>query len=169
MFCNACGNEVNPDEKFCSRCGKTTGAAITSGPRNRVRQHIYSLAVLWIIYSAYRVIVRALLLIPASSVLGKILQAPLFMDMPFGFHGILGSMLGFVAAVTLIKSVAGIAVGIGLLRRSPWARVLALVLGFYSLIHPLLGTILGIYTLWVLLPQGSAEQYEALTQKTVTA
>ena len=48
-------------------------------------------------------------------------------------------------AVTLI-SAPGIVVGIGLLRFRPWARVLALILGFLNLTGFPLGTVLGIYT-----------------------
>jgi hypothetical protein len=52
--------------------------------------------------------------------------------------------------------------GIGLLRREPWARTLAIVTAFLALIHPFTGTILGIYTLWVLLPSASGQEYEQI-------
>jgi hypothetical protein len=48
-------------------------------------------------------------------------------------------------AVTLV-SAPGIVVGIGLLKFKPWARVLALILGFLNLPGFPLGTVLGIYT-----------------------
>jgi hypothetical protein len=55
--------------------------------------------------------------------------------------------------------VAGFFTGWGLLNREPWARIMALVLGFLALIHPPLGTALGVYTLWVLLPAESEAEY----------
>jgi hypothetical protein len=52
----------------------------------------------------------------------------------------------------------------GLFERESWARTLGLVLGFLALLRFPLGTALGIYTLWVLLPQNSGREYERLAQ-----
>jgi hypothetical protein len=52
--------------------------------------------------------------------------------------------------------------GISLLRHASWARMLAIITAFLALIHPISGTILGIYTLWVLLPAASGQEYEQL-------
>jgi len=53
----------------------------------------------------------------------------------------------------------------GLLEREPWARTLALVLGFLSLFKVPVGTALGIYTLWVLLPAQSEQEYRRLAAR----
>jgi glucose uptake protein GlcU len=58
----------------------------------------------------------------------------------------------------------GFFAGWGLLQHEEWARVFALVVGFIALLNVPIGTALGIYTLWVLLPSQSAEQYKALAQ-----
>ena len=42
-------------------------------------------------------------------------------------------------------------------------------LGFLALLRPPFGTALGIYTLWVLLPQQSAQEYEQLSSSSVQA
>ena len=47
-------------------------------------------------------------------------------------------------------------------RRQPWARVLGIVVGFLALIRIPFGTALGIYTIWVLLPESSAREYDAM-------
>jgi hypothetical protein len=52
----------------------------------------------------------------------------------------------------------------GLLERESWARMLGLVLGFLALLRFPLGTALGIYTLWVLLPEESGREYDRLAQ-----
>ena len=62
------------------------------------------------------------------------------------------------ALVLACVAVAGFIAGFGLLEHRPWARTLAIVLGIISLLNPLLGTLLGIYTLWVLLPSTSEEE-----------
>ena len=60
---------------------------------------------------------------------------------------------------------AGFIAGWGLLQRESWARVLTLIVGFLSLFNIPLGTVLGIYTLWVLLPAQSDEEYQALSAR----
>jgi len=45
--------------------------------------------------------------------------------------------------------------GWGLLQRAPWARLLALILAFLALFNVPFGTAIGVYTLWVLLPDES--------------
>jgi hypothetical protein len=62
----------------------------------------------------------------------------------------------------LAKAAAGFFAGWGLLQHEEWARIFALVVGFIALLSVPLGTALGIYTLWVLLPSQSDEQYKAL-------
>ena len=91
----------------------------------------------------------------------------------FSALGIIGAIVGFVFMVgmgllsggvegiavlfflgtaffLLLVSAPGIIGGIGLLKRQWWARILVLILGFLNLINFPLGTILGIYTIWVL-------------------
>lgn len=71
-----------------------------------------------------------------------------FMD--FGFvKVIIAFVFGFIVLVALL----GIVGGIGLLKGQSWAKGLVLVLGFILLINVPLGTLLGIYTIWVLLLQ----------------
>ncbi len=50
-------------------------------------------------------------------------------------------------------------------QREPWARVVVLVLAFVSLFTNIpFGTALGIYTMWVLLPAESEQEYEAMAE-----
>jgi len=51
-----------------------------------------------------------------------------------------------------------------LLQRENWARIFALVMGFIALLNVPLGTALGVYTLWVLLPSQSDDEYQALAE-----
>jgi glucose uptake protein GlcU len=50
-----------------------------------------------------------------------------------------------------------------LLQHEEWARVFALVIGFIALLSVPIGTALGIYTLWVLLPAQSEQEYRTLS------
>ncbi len=63
---------------------------------------------------------------------------------------------GFLALV----SAPGIVAGIGLLRYRPWGRVLAIILGILNLSGFPVGTVLGAYTLIVLLDNRSSILFE---------
>jgi hypothetical protein len=76
--------------------------------------------------------------------------------------GFLRSLLSVIAIFILAKAACGFLAGWGLLQRESWARVIALVLGFISLFNIPFGTAVGVYTLWVLLPAQSQQEYEAL-------
>jgi len=51
-----------------------------------------------------------------------------------------------------------------LLQRQEWARIVTLVVGFIALLNLPFGTALGIYTIWVLLPTQSDDEYKSLAQ-----
>ena len=52
----------------------------------------------------------------------------------------------------------GLLAGYGLLKRASWGRVLAIVVGVLGLFNFPVGTVIGIYSLWVLL-QNAATDY----------
>jgi hypothetical protein len=57
----------------------------------------------------------------------------------------------FLAGLFLIGSIPGVIGGIFLLQRKEWARILVIIVSFFDLLHVPLGTLLGAYSLWVLL------------------
>lgn len=61
-----------------------------------------------------------------------------------GVAVVLGGIVG-------AASLAGVIGGIGLLRRAEWARLVVLVVSVIQLINIPFGTILGAYSMWVLL------------------
>ena len=64
-------------------------------------------------------------------------------------------ILTFIATIAagflLIISVPDIIGGIGLVKRQSWARILVLILSVLKLINFPLGTIVGVYSIWVLM------------------
>ncbi len=69
----------------------------------------------------------------------------------------------FITAIVLVRATLSLVTGLALLRRAPWGRTLALVTAFLTLIKPITGTILAIYTLWALLPAYSGAEYEQIS------
>lgn len=64
---------------------------------------------------------------------------------------------GFMIALAL----PGILTGIGLLKRKPWARIAAAVLGILNLMNFPFGTAVGVYTLWILLQTEATDHFVA--------
>jgi hypothetical protein len=65
-----------------------------------------------------------------------------------------------VGGLLVLLAVPGIVAGIGLLAHKTWGRYLALVVAILGLINFPLGTLIGIYTIWML-TQSTAPTYIA--------
>jgi hypothetical protein len=161
MFCDQCGTQLQPAQSSCLRCGKAV-----VGPmgyrRNRVQEHVRLVGILWMAYSALLVFAGAAVVIVAHTIFGGAFHLP--DGPPPEVSAWLRPFLTFIGGLILVKAVAGFFAGWGLLQREPWARVVALILGFLSLFNVPIGTALGIYTLWVLLPTQSDDEYQALAK-----
>jgi hypothetical protein len=159
MFCDQCGAQLQVGQARCGRCGKPVTGPLQYG-RNRVREHVKLLGILWMAYSAMHVVGGVLVLLVSKLVilrLGYIPNGP-----PPEVMEWLPALVSAFGWLILAKAAVGIITGWGLLQREEWARVLALVMGFLALLSVPVGTALGIYTLWVLLPSQSEEEYKAL-------
>jgi ABC-type spermidine/putrescine transport system permease subunit II len=82
-------------------------------------------------------------------------------DVPWAWPAgdVFHSFISFLGIIAVLMAVTGFLAGFGLLERRPWARSLTIVLAVIALLHPPFGTALGIYTLWVLLPTESEDEY----------
>ena len=161
MFCDRCGANLQPGQRFCGRCGKefaTPGFAYP--PPNRVREHVRLLGILWLAFSAINAVAGLVLWIIANTIFAHLQEMGAPPNVPAGF---LRSLFAAIGAIILIKAAVGFFAGWGLLRREPWARLLTIVLAFLALLHIPLGTALGIYSLWVLLPAESEKEYDRET------
>jgi len=160
MFCDQCGTQLQTGQQTCARCGKPVIGLVYR--RNRVQEHVRLLGILWLAYSAFTMLGGIAVEIVAHTIFGGGFQ--MRGGPPPEFTSWLGPFLTFIGGLILVKAAAGFIAGWGLVQREPWARVAALVVGFISLFNVPLGTALGIYTLWVLLPTQSDDEYEALTK-----
>ncbi len=78
-----------------------------------------------------------------------------------GFAALTG--LGSVIALLIAAvSLPGLLAGYGLLKRRPWARILAIVLAVLQLLNIPFGTVFGIYCLWTLLSTEGEAQFRAV-------
>ena len=65
-------------------------------------------------------------------------------------------------ALMVVLGLPGIIAGYGLLKRRPWARGLAVAVAILNLFNVPIGTVIGIYTLLVLMQTGAEEYFTPL-------
>lgn len=174
MFCNHCGAQLQADQRFCGSCGKTAaptpapagGASVPSAARSasgRLARHLRTLAIFWIAFSALRVLKGFGGLIGARMMTRMMHSAG---DAWFGggwpIPDFVPRILPVFGIGSLLVAAVGFAAGWGLLEHRPWARTLVIVLAVLALFNPLLGTALGAYTLWVLLPAPAEEEWRRM-------
>ena len=158
MFCDHCGKELAEGARFCASCGKTVTGAVPVAGHGRVARHLQIVAILWLGASVLRLCAGLALLVVGSVFLPAFLSG-------WPFNRLVPGIISTVAIGFLVVAAAGFAAGWGLLQRESWGRGLVLVLAVLALLNFPLGTALGIYTLWVLLPQPSAEEYGRMAMR----
>lgn len=184
MFCSGCGQPISPGQQVCLRCGRPVPAAgVAGGPMGgaaayggappiaippaayfytRVHQHLQSAGILWIAYGLWTLFTWALAMSFFSGMFGNYFghwnHGP-FGEFPFGH------LPWFAPLITVLvfgRAILSVATGIALVRRAPFARMLALVAAFLTIFKLFTGTALAIYTLWVLLPTASAREWDQI-------
>ncbi len=105
-------------------------------------KHVTAIGILYIIYFGFALLVAALIFSILSGT-GLLSGNPDSMK-------ILTLIGSIVAAYVLLVSLPGLIVGIGVLKRQNWARILAIIVGALNLLNIPFGTALGIYTIWVM-------------------
>ena len=171
MYCDRCGSSLNAGAQFCSTCGKALSPwpvpvrpAVAASADGRVGRHIQLLAGLWLANGVLRLL-GVFWLMVAGHLFFPFLHG---WDFPtthvWGLNSLFwgglystGILLGMFGVVHLLLAWA-------LYEREPWARMLGIVVGFLALLRVPLGTALGVYTLWVLLPESSAREYDHLAR-----
>lgn len=162
MFCNNCGKELQAGDQFCRACGQPIGVAPIPTAHNRVAQNVHLLGIFWLVYGLLELIGGIVIVSVAQVIFGFILRSvPMNGPPPPAF---IGAIITGVGIFVLAKGALSTAAGVGLMQRQSWARILSIVMAFISLLNIPFGLALGIYTLYVFLPEGSAGQYEALVR-----
>ncbi len=149
MFCDGCGTSLAAGAGFCPACGKRVGAAPLAPAQSRLAGHVRLLGILWLALSAFRFI--------PGLILWHLFRPGL---LPVEFPMFVQGLARAAAGIFMVGGVVGLVAGWGLLERQSWARTLVIVLGFLNLFDMPFGTALGVYTLWVLLPAKSGQEYE---------
>jgi len=155
MFCDQCGAQLQTGQQICARCSKPVVGLVHR--KNRVQEHVRLVGILWLAYSTLTLLGGI-----AAEIVAHTIFSDAFLAGPSPeLKAWLRPLITVVGGLILIKAAVGFMAGWGLLQREAWARVMALVVAFVALFNVPLGTALGIYTLWVLLPGQSEDEYKA--------
>jgi hypothetical protein len=125
----------------------------------RVQQHRQALGIFWVLYGSLLLV--ALLFVEVA--FRTVVMGGLLVGVPPLASHILAQRMPVIVILAILISALELTAGIGLLLSKPWARVLAIAAGCLALLKVPFGTALGVYTLWVLAPQASHEEWLRLT------
>jgi hypothetical protein len=150
MYCDRCGAQANQDAITCSSCGRKFGNVALSLASNRRAGHVRILGILWLALSAVR-------LIPGVGLIFIAVMGTRFLPPDFPAF-VIGLVQGLIILLW-INLVAGAITSWALLSHQQWARTAAIIVGVVNLWDLPFGAALGIYTLWVLLPTKSKQEY----------
>jgi zinc-ribbon domain len=160
MYCDRCGAPLVETNRFCPTCGKPVVGNMPLMPiQSRIAGHVRMLGILWLALSG--------MLLVGGAVMRAIFRGSIMGEggFPPGAPPFVHDILSLVSILLLGGGVLGIIAGWGLLDRQAWARTLAIVLACFALVLFVpFGTLLGIYTLWVLLPAQSEEEYRKISR-----
>ena len=176
MFCDRCGKPLNAEGQYCTSCGArvlpgatpasySASQPFVTGPSDRVRRNITLLSVLWIVNGVLRLLEAFAFSFIGPMVFRGFWGGRLWGGWDFPFRWTTWPFSIGIAWIALAFGVFGLVhllLGWGLSERKTWARPLGLVIGLLAMFRFPLGTALGIYTLWVLLPEASRREYETL-------
>ncbi|HNX78240.1 MAG TPA: hypothetical protein PKJ24_00090 [Prolixibacteraceae bacterium] len=65
-----------------------------------------------------------------------------------------------VAAFLFLTSIPGVIAGIGLLKRKEWGRIITLILSVIGIMNFPIGTVVGIYSIWVLVQEETVSLFK---------
>lgn len=128
---------------------------------NRMKKHVSVAAILQIVFGSCNVIAA----LAIAFAFGFVDQ---FVDDPTAVKilGIVGTPL---VVIFLLFGGAMIAGGVGLLSCRPWARILTLVMTAIGLLNIPIGTLKGVYIIWVLVQSETVSLFEKGCPKTPLA
>jgi uncharacterized membrane protein HdeD (DUF308 family) len=133
----------------------------------RVQRHLQTLGTLWCVYAAYRVLEGLIGMFFFRMFVGRRWGGDWPLRHGMGWGGAPWPwvhLLPVIAVFTALAAMFAVFVGYSLLTRRTWGRVLGIVAGVLVLFKPVLGTALGIYTLWVLAPAASGIEYDSIAE-----
>jgi hypothetical protein len=173
MYCSGCGLVLAPGQGFCPQCGRPSAPPVPPVPGMEFELQNYAgkiraLSVVWFIYAAFSLLSGIAALTFASAFLsghfGPWFQSPHGPwsngNMPPFWFG--PALLHLVWVFLFLRVGLALVAGFGLLERTEWGRIVAIIVAIISLIKFPFGTAIGIWTLVMLLGYRNSTLYQQL-------
>jgi hypothetical protein len=127
-----------------------------------MQTHVKVLGVLYLAVSAFFLVSALFFLVAAGSAAGIVGAAAEPEDAAIAIPviGIAGTAFAMFLGIFAIP---GLVAGYGLLQLKPWARIVGIVVSAISLVNIPIGTVIGIYGLWVLLNKDTERLFDGAT------
>lgn len=120
-----------------------------------MEKHVQMVGVLNMVYRAFMLLVGSFLLFLAAA-FEQIFELVVrygdvrVEEIPMELLHLVPPILMLVGFAMIILSALGIIGAIGVLKHKEWGRILVLVISFFNLLRFPLGTMLGVYSIWIL-------------------
>ena len=165
MFCSGCGRVLEQGQVVCPQCNRPVAPQMPSVPGFEYVLAAYAgkikvLGVLWLVYAGITLLFGLIGMAILHSIFNGGTGPWAHEPMPhiWFFPTLIHLTWIFVVGRALLAAVAGW----GLLERTQWGRIVAIVAAILCLIRIPLGTALGIATLIILMGQRNWSLYEEL-------
>lgn len=171
MFCSGCGHALPPGQSFCPTCGRPAAPVVPPVPGLQFQVESYAgkirtLSIVWFIYAGFSLLTG----------FAGLAFAHAFFAHHFGGWGngtwpdgpgpewFGPALLHVVWVSILVRTMLAVVAAWGLLERTRWGRIMAIVVAILSLLKFPFGTAIGIWTLVVLLGFQNSMLYQQLEQ-----
>ncbi len=130
----------------------TSSSTVVTVEENRMKKHVNIAGILQIVFGSFLVLGALAIAI----LFGFIDQ---FVDDPTALK-VLGIISTPLVVLMLLFGGAMIAGGVGLFYCKPWARILTLIMAAMGLLNVPIGTLKGVYIIWVLVQSETISLFE---------
>jgi len=170
MYCSACGQAIAPGQGFCQQCVRPAVPPVPPVPGLQFQIESYAskvkaLSVVWFIYSGLALVTGFMGLAFARAFLsghfGPWVDSPWAQGTPPP-SWLFPVILHFAWVAIIFRVAVAFVAAWGLMERTQWGRIVAIIAAFLSLLKFPFGTALGIWTLVVLLGYRNSSLYEQL-------
>ncbi|MGD0348313.1 MAG: zinc ribbon domain-containing protein [Terracidiphilus sp.] len=169
MFCSGCGHELQAGEARCPKCGWTPPSLTPPllPPRSfefelaRYAGKIRVLGILWLIWAGLFLLMGLAELHLAHAFLSGN-YGPFAENRHFFPDWFLAAVIPFILGTIILRAVLSAIAAWGLLERTQWGRILAIIAAIISLLKFPFGTALGVATLIILLGYRNSALYDSL-------
>lgn len=169
MFCSGCGRQLEAGHGFCPQCGRVAAPLtppVVPAPGfefelARYASKVRVLGILWLVWAGLSILFG----------LAGLHFAKAFFSGDFGPWAqnqdmfpdwFLPAMIHFILVMIVLRAIVCAVAAWGLLERTQWGRIMAIIAAVLSLLKFPFGTALGVATLMILLGYRNSTLYDSL-------